>query len=229
MDISQVKPGGEASVQVDAMQGLRLPAKVTHISLTATIQSGVVNYEVEVELQSLESVVQERQDARQREQQDTSSGGIPERLRQAIEEGRLTQEQAEESMKQRQQRQGMQAGERQEQSPVTAFEDFQLREGLTVTVSIIVEERNDVLLVPNQAIISRRRETFVQVVSPDGVIEERSVQTGISDWQYTEVTDGLSEGEQVVVPKGTATTTTTPQQQRRSSGGIPREVRRMLR
>ena len=93
-------------------------------------------------------------------------------------------------------------------------EDFQLREGLTVTVSILVDEKTDVLLVPNSAITRREAQSYVQVVPADGAPEERAIQTGISDWQYTEVTSGLSEGEQVVVPQGTTTTTTTQQGQR---------------
>ncbi len=145
MDILQVELGGEAWVQVDAMQGISLPAKVTHISPTATIQSGVVNYEVKVEVELLKP------------------------------------------------------------------EGFQLREGLTVIVSIIVDERNDVLLVPNVAITTQGGQTYVQVMSQGGIIEERSITTGISDWQYTEVTEGLSEGEQVVVPEGTTTTSATEQ------------------
>ncbi len=168
MDILQIKQGGEAWVQVDAMPGMSLPAKVTHISPTATIQSGVVNYEVKVEIQSLEAVRQEGQKAGQ----DISSGELPEQIKQAIEE-------------------------------------FQLREGLTVTVSILLDDRTDVLMVPNAAITSQSGETYVQVALPDGTTEERSIATGISNWQYTEVTDGLSEGEEVVVPQGTAT---TPQQ-----------------
>ncbi len=87
-----------------------------------------------------------------------------------------------------------------------------------MTVSIIVDERNDVLLVPNSAITSSGRQTYVKVVSPDGVIEDRLVTTGISDWQYTEVTDGLIEGEQVIVPQGTTTMPSTSQQG--PSGGI---------
>ena len=109
-------------------------------------------------------------------------------------------------MEQMQQGQGGQQG----LAPAMIPEDFQLREGLTVTVSIIVEERNDVLLVPNKAITRRGAETYVQVLSPDGVTTERSITTGISDWQFTEVTEGLSEGEKVVVPQGT-TTPPTPQ------------------
>ena len=209
MDILQVKLGGEAWVQVDAMQGLGLPAEVTHVSPTATIQSGVVNYEVKVELQSLETVMQEQQQARQETMPNISSGELPERLRQAIEEGEITQEEAEEVMNQRQ-------GEQQGAPPMIP-EDFQLREGLPVTVSIIVDERTDVLLVPNAAITSRGRETYVQVMSPDGVIAERPITTGISNWQYTEVTDGLSEGEKVVVLQGT----TTPSAPRAPRGPMP--------
>ncbi|MDY6892501.1 MAG: HlyD family efflux transporter periplasmic adaptor subunit [Chloroflexota bacterium] len=218
MDILQVKLEGTAYVQVDAMQGMNLPAEVTHISPTATIQSGIVNYKVKVEIESLEAVMQERQQA----MPDISSGRIPERLKQAIEEGRITQEQAEEMIGQMQQGQMGQQG----QIPAMIPEDFQLREGLTVTVSIIIDERSNVLLVPNAAITTQGRQTYVQVLSPDGTLEERAIQTGISDWQYTEVTDGLSEGEQVVLPQGTTTTSTT--QQQRPPGGLP-GMGRMLR
>jgi len=158
------------------MQGLSLPAEVTHVSPTATIQSGVVNYEVKVEVQSLEAVMQERQQARQETMEKIQQGGP------------------------------------QGQIPAMVTEDFQLREGLTVTVSIIVDERSDVLLVPNAAITTQGRQTYVQVVLPDGTTEERAITTGISDWQYTEVTEGLSEGEQVVAPQGTTSTSATSQQ-----------------
>ncbi len=214
MDILQVKLGGEAWVQVDAMQGLSLPAEVAHISPTATIQSGVVNYEVRVEIQLLETVMQERQEARHGSMPGLPPGELPELLKQAIEEGSITQEQAEEMMKQWQQAQGEQPG----QMPVMIPEEYQLREGLTVTVSIIVDERNDVLLVPNAAITTQGGPAYVQVVSPDGTTEERAIQTGISNWQYAEVIDGLSEGEKVVVPQGATTAPTSPQQ--RSPGGF---------
>ncbi|MGD9118864.1 MAG: hypothetical protein PVJ08_09095, partial [Dehalococcoidia bacterium] len=52
---------------------------------------------------------------------------------------------------------------------------------------------------------------YVEVVSASGETEKRAVQIGISDWQYTEITDGLSEGEQVVVPEGTSTSGTQDQ------------------
>jgi RND family efflux transporter MFP subunit len=145
LDISQVQEGGEASVQVDAT-GLSLPATVTHIAPTATISSGVVNYNVTVEVQS-----------------------IP--------------------------------------------EDANLREGMTVTVSLIVSERQNVLLVPYAAITTEEGQKYVQVVSPDGTTEKRAITTGITDYQFTEVIEGLSEGEQVLVSRGITSESTTTQQQ----------------
>ena len=209
MDILQVQSDGEAWVQVDAMSGLTLPAEVTHISPTATIQSGVVNYNVKVEVISLEAVTQERQELRQG-MPEITPGEIPERLQQAIDEGRITQEQAEAMLEQIQQGLGSQQG----QIPMMAPEEFQLREGLTVTVSIITAQRQDVLLVPNAAITTRTGQAYVQVTSSDGAYEERAIETGISDWQFTEVTEGLNEGEQVLVPQGTVTMINTqPNQQ----------------
>ena len=211
MDILNIRLGTEASVQVDAMPMIALPANVTHISPTATIQSGVVNYKVKVEIQSLQAMMQERQEAMQETMPDISSDELSEQMEKAIDEGRLTQEQAEEMMEQRQQ-----WGVGQQGMPMMLPEDFQLREGLTVTVSILVDERYDVLLVPNSAITSSGRQTYVKVLSSDGTIEERAITTGISNWQYTEVTDGLSEGEKVVIIQKTATPETPA-----SRGGMP--------
>jgi hypothetical protein len=104
----------------------------------------------------------------------------------------------------------------QAQMPTMIPENFQLREGLTVTVSIIIEERTDVLLVPNAAITIERGQNYVQVVTASGATEERAIQAGISDYQFTEVIEGLAEGEQIIVPEGTATTPTT----QRPPGGL---------
>jgi HlyD family secretion protein len=219
MDILQLKVGDTATVKVDALPTVNIPAKVTQISPTATIQSGVVNYTVKVEIQSLEAV-KERQATRQQAAQAIQEGEMPERLKQAIEEGRITQEQAQEIMKRRQQGQGGQPGQGagSGQSPQatpqaslqTLPEDFQLREGLTVTVSVQVDERNNVIIVPNRAIKREDGETYVQV-QENGDIEKRLVQTGISNFTHTEITEGLDEGEEVIIA---ATTSSTP-----TSGG----------
>ncbi|MDD5510030.1 MAG: HlyD family efflux transporter periplasmic adaptor subunit [Dehalococcoidales bacterium] len=212
-DIYDIKLGGEASVQVDAMTLPDLPAEVTYISPTATISSGVVNYEVTVEVEALETIRQQQQESMQSRQEEMqqalSSGELPEQLQEAVEQGQMTREQAEEIVKQMQQME--EAG--LEQMPTLIPEGLELKEGLNVTVSILIEGASDVLLVPNGAITYNRGEAYVQVVSSEGITEERSIQTGISDWQYTEVTDGLSEGEQVVVLQTAGENTSTTSQQ----------------
>jgi len=221
-DIFDVKLGGEAWVQVDAMNSLNLPAKVTYISPIAIIQSGVVNYEVTVEVEPLETIRQQQQEAMQERheamQEELSSGELPERLKEAVEQGQMTQEQAEEMVSQLQQ----QDAKALEQIPTLIPEDLELKEGLSVTVSILIEEATDVLVVPNSAVTYLRGEAYVQVVLPDGEVEERLIQTGIRDWQYTGVIDGLSEGEQVVVPQATSagTLTTSEQGFQRPQGGM---------
>ncbi|MFH1775509.1 MAG: HlyD family efflux transporter periplasmic adaptor subunit [Chloroflexota bacterium] len=237
MDISQVQIGADAQVQVDSLSGLTIPAEVTYIAPRATIQSGVVNYRVKVELKSLESIQQERQETRQGASADMAAGELPERLKQAIEEGRITPEQAD-AIRQRIQEggglpgggltgggpPGGQPGAQPAQRPAVTPSDFQLREGLTVTVAIVFQQKQGVLLVPNKAIKSQDGVTYVEVWQ-DGASQQRAVKTGISNWQSTEVIEGLSEGEEIVIP-GSATSATT---QSSSSGGFVPGMGRMLR
>jgi len=217
-DILQLKEGVEAKVQVD-VSGLTLLATVTHISPTATIQSGVVNYSVKVKVASLEEMLQEQETAQQETVEKLRQGELPENLRPAVKEGRMTQEEAEERI------QRMQAGTQNQtaQASTAIQEDFQLRDGLSVTVTIVVKEANDVLLVPNAAIVSQRGQTYVRVVSLEGTIEQRTITAGINDSRYTEVIKGLSEGEQIIIPEGTTTTPTmsTTSQQRPPGGMMP--------
>jgi HlyD family secretion protein len=191
MDIFDLELEGDATVQIDALTSLTIPAKVTHISPTATISSGVVNYEVTVELTSLEELTQQWQETMPPEGFTPPEDFTPPEGFTPPEDFTLIQ-------------------------PAAVPEDFQLREGLTVTVSIIIEEATDVLLVPNGAITTRGWQTYVQVLSADGNTEELAVTTGISNWQFTEVTEGLAEGEQVVIPEGASTTT----QQQGPPGGM---------
>ncbi|MDD5127929.1 MAG: HlyD family efflux transporter periplasmic adaptor subunit [Dehalococcoidales bacterium] len=98
--------------------------------------------------------------------------------------------------------------------------EFQLRQGLTVTVSIIVQQKRDVMLVPNQTITRQGANTYVQVME-NGAPVQRAVKTGVSNWQSTEITEGLNEGETVVIPKSTSTTSSQPQGQMRAPVFIP--------
>ncbi len=73
-----------------------------------------------------------------------------------------------------------------------------LKPQMTANVTITVAEKNDVLLVPNEA-IKRRKEATQVVVMVGGKPEVRQVTTGMSDEGSTEVSEGLQEGEEVVL------------------------------
>jgi len=86
---------------------------------------------------------------------------------------------------------------------VVEIEDFQdkiLRPEMTTTVTIYLESRKDVLTVPSRAIIREKGERFVTVVDGDARINKK-IKTGWFDNSYTEVTEGLEEGEIVLLPE----------------------------
>lgn len=77
-------------------------------------------------------------------------------------------------------------------------EESGIRVGMSASADIILDERTDVLLVPDRAIHKDEQgNTFVNVVV-DGETQERRVTPGISDGFDTEVVSGLSEEEKVI-------------------------------
>ena len=75
---------------------------------------------------------------------------------------------------------------------------LQLREGLSATAVIILQEEKNVLLVPQQALYGSFDHPVVRVMTSAGV-QERPVVLGDSDGFWTAVREGLVEGDQVVM------------------------------
>jgi RND family efflux transporter MFP subunit len=78
--------------------------------------------------------------------------------------------------------------------------DEELKDGMSATAEIIIEQHDDVLLIPNRAIQGSWENPFVEVVT-DEQIEERQISIGLSDGIYAEVLSGLEEGEEVILPQ----------------------------
>lgn len=76
-----------------------------------------------------------------------------------------------------------------------------LRIGMSATADIILNERINVLLVPDLAISHDSQGNPVVYVMVNEQIEQRSVGIGISDGFQTEILDGLDEGEIVLVDR----------------------------
>jgi HlyD family secretion protein len=68
--------------------------------------------------------------------------------------------------------------------------------GYSADVEVIIQRRENVLRVPTQAI---RQNDKVLVVNQESRLEERTVETGLANWAFTEVISGLKEGDQVLL------------------------------
>lgn len=66
--------------------------------------------------------------------------------------------------------------------------------GYSADVEIVLDTRPDVLRIPTTAL----REGQRVLVEQNGVLVERSLRTGLSNWEQTEVVEGLQAGERIV-------------------------------
>jgi HlyD family secretion protein len=73
--------------------------------------------------------------------------------------------------------------------------DALLLPGYSADVEVILAERADVLRIPTRALVEGKRVYLLE----GGRIRAREVQTGIGNWEYTEVTGGIEAGANVVV------------------------------
>lgn len=67
--------------------------------------------------------------------------------------------------------------------------------GYSADIEVILAVRDNVVRVPTQALLEGGK---VLVVRADGMLEERKIKIGLSNWEYSEVLDGLAAGERVV-------------------------------
>jgi HlyD family secretion protein len=79
--------------------------------------------------------------------------------------------------------------------------------GLTASATITIDEKNDVLVVPLRAVRRVGRDQAVEIVGEDGKTLPRPVRTGVQNDQFVEITDGLQEGDQIMIA---STTTRAP-------------------
>jgi HlyD family secretion protein len=77
------------------------------------------------------------------------------------------------------------------------IESITLLPGYSADVEVILQERPEALRIPTRALIDGKR-VFV-FNADEGRVHSKEVQTGLRNWEYVEVTGGLSEGEQVVI------------------------------
>jgi HlyD family secretion protein len=83
--------------------------------------------------------------------------------------------------------------------------DKALKQGMTANATVTVSKAANAIVVPNLAITRTAGQAYVNVYS-GGQQVPTQVETGVVGDQFTEVTGGLNEGEQVVLPTVRAAT-----------------------
>lgn len=73
--------------------------------------------------------------------------------------------------------------------------------------TVIIEEAVNVVALPIEAIQKDGERNYVQKVKDDGTAEEVTINVGISDDYYVEITEGLKVGDRVQIIKSTTTVT----------------------
>lgn len=72
--------------------------------------------------------------------------------------------------------------------------------GYSADIEAIIDHRENVLRLPTQVIHQNNK---VWVLNQDNKLEEHALKTGLANWVYSEVLEGLSEGDQVVLSSNT--------------------------
>jgi HlyD family secretion protein len=78
-----------------------------------------------------------------------------------------------------------------------------LKYGMTATGEILFQNKENVLLLPIEALQRQRNQSFVSLKKADGtVVAQHPVQIGIRSKTQVEITSGLNEGDEIIVPIG---------------------------
>ena len=78
----------------------------------------------------------------------------------------------------------------------TGFE--MLRAGYSANADIIIQGKEDILVIPERVVEFKEDTAFVEVQQADGEITKKTIETGLSDGLNLEVVEGLEEGDVLV-------------------------------
>jgi HlyD family secretion protein len=71
----------------------------------------------------------------------------------------------------------------------------QLLVGYSADVEVVLDSRDNVLRVSTSALLEGNKVLLYQPATK--MLEERAIKAGLSNWEYTEVVDGLNEGDRI--------------------------------
>jgi HlyD family secretion protein len=68
--------------------------------------------------------------------------------------------------------------------------------GYSADIEVILQEQEGALRIPTEAILEGNK---VLRIASEGLLEEKEIEVGLSNWAWTEVIKGLKEGDEIVV------------------------------
>ena len=98
--------------------------------------------------------------------------------------------------------------------------DGALRIGMTTQNVIYVDSAENALTLPVLAVKNDNGRDYVDVLTAAGEVQKRYVATGLSDGVETVVTDGVAEGENVIIAKLSAAEVTSKKDKFKRPGGF---------
>ena len=79
----------------------------------------------------------------------------------------------------------------------TATNGQVLRAGYSASAEIIIQKKEQVLMIPERLVAIKNDTARVLIPQPDGATEEKIIQTGLSDALNIEVLSGLEGGQEI--------------------------------
>ncbi|HRY76840.1 MAG TPA: efflux RND transporter periplasmic adaptor subunit [Candidatus Paceibacterota bacterium] len=107
-----------------------------------------------------------------------------------------------------------------------ATTDVRIKSGMSVSATIITDSKTDVLLIPNAALKSQGDVNYVQVLENNAPVN-KTVEIGLVNDDYTEITSGLTEGDKVItktVSSSDSSSTANTSTKATSSGSLLQEL-----
>lgn len=68
--------------------------------------------------------------------------------------------------------------------------------GYSADIEVVLESQDNTLRIPTEAILEGNK---VFIFTVDKMLAQREIKTGLSNWAWTEITEGLKQGEEIVV------------------------------
>jgi len=106
-------------------------------------------------------------------------------------------------------------------------DDDRIKPSMTASASIIIDSKQDILLIPLSAVKAAGENSYVEILV-DGQPQQKTVTTGMSNDTMIEITSGLEEGQEIItqtINNGASQSTTNQSQGGQPGGNVFRMMR----